>query len=125
MYLSELPTISSELPTKINQLAENPLSELTRKFRWGSELPTTLKELPTPTENVGLSAQVCAKCLSRVISISVKHFCISRPSFRIPLNSTVFSKLKFKIEIHKRSSKELKHRLLSKYSVVKCSFSFQ
>ena len=37
-------------------MAEHPLSELIGKFRWGLELPTTSKELPTPTENVGLSA---------------------------------------------------------------------
>ena len=82
-------------------------------------------EVPTPAEKAGKNAQVSVLCLLWVVSISISHFCISRPSFRIPLNSTVFSILKFKIEIYKRSSMKFIHRLLSKYGVVSCSFSFQ
>ena len=36
-------------------------------------------------------------CLSWVVSISVSHFSMSTSSFHIPLNSTVFPVLKFKI----------------------------
>ena len=82
-------------------------------------------EVPTPAEKAGKNAQVSVLCLLWVVSISISHFCISRPSFRIPLNSTVFSILKFKIEIYKRSSMKLKHRFLRKYGVVDCSLLFQ
>jgi len=56
---------------------------------------------------------------------SQDHYGIFKTSFRIPLNSTVFPKLKFKIENHERSSIKLKHRLFSKYIIVNCSFSIQ
>jgi hypothetical protein len=56
-----------------------------------------------------LSAQACDLCLSWVISIGIKHFDIFKLSIHIPLNSTVFPILKFKIEngVYQRLSSKM------------------
>jgi hypothetical protein len=77
-------------------------------------LPTKVSELPTPTKKAGLSAQVCAKCLSKNMLAFQGRFGIFHSIFRIPLNSTMFSILKFKIKIYKRFSIKLKYHLFSK-----------
>jgi hypothetical protein len=95
----------SELPMLLKRLAEDPLSDLWSNFQQGSELPTH-------TESVRkLSAQVYVLHLSWVVRISIKHFDIFKLSIHIPLNSTVFPILKFKIEINKKSSFKLQHCL--------------
>jgi hypothetical protein len=52
--------------------------------------------------------------LSWVVSILIKHFDIFKLSIRIPLNSTVFPILKFKIENKQRSSFGIHHLLSSR-----------
>jgi hypothetical protein len=102
----------SELPAYVKTAGRVPLIERSGK-------------LLTPAENVGTSAQVSALYLSWVVSISGMFFGISKHFFGIPLYSTVFAVLKFKIKIYKRSSMKLKHRLFRKYGIFSCSSSFQ
>jgi hypothetical protein len=86
--------------------------------------PDPLSELPTTAETAGTQSEVCDLCLYWVVSISIKHFDIFNLSIRIPLNSMVFSILKFKIENNKDLLLKLKHRLLRKLGVFSFSFSF-
>ena len=87
----------SEFPTPHKLLDRGPLIGRSKAHSMGVGTSDPWWELPTPAE---LQKKVL-KCLSMVITILVKHFGIFKQSFLIPLSSSVFPILKFKVEIHK------------------------
>ena len=84
----------SELPTHVFSAGRGPF------VGQNTSLPMGVRTFD-PYCTFQVQCQAVHRLENRMVSFFSRHYSISRPQFRLPLNSTVLPILKFKIEINK------------------------